>query len=61
MTLLKVHRILIVSGIVVCLLLAIRGASYASDLTRLETLVRVGLAVLGAVVLSFYLRSLRSR
>ena len=61
MTLLKVHRMLIVSGIIVCLLLAIRGVGTASEPTRPVTLIRVGCAVLGAVALGIYLRSLRSR
>jgi hypothetical protein len=59
--LLKIHRILIGSGIAVCLLYALRQLlSYAGGPDR-GALVRAGVSVLGAAALLLYLRSIRSR
>ncbi|MGQ4808931.1 hypothetical protein NKDENANG_02326 [Candidatus Entotheonellaceae bacterium PAL068K] len=60
MPLLKIHRILIGSGITVCLLFAVRQVlTYASS-SDSSAFVRAVLSVLGAVGLGLYLRSLRA-
>jgi hypothetical protein len=59
--LLKVHRLLIGSGIVVCLLLSIRhGLLYVHSGNQGNLLRAVG-TVIVAVVLGWYLRSIRGQ
>lgn len=59
--LLKVHRLLIGSGIALCLVFGVQqGASYSSS-GEFSALIRAGLAGLIAVVLGGYLYSLRGR
>ena len=59
--LIKIHRILIGSGIAVCLVYALRqGLTYAS-VSDSRALVRALVAVLSAVALLLYLRSIRTR
>ena len=48
MTLLRIHRILIASGIVVCLLLAIRLGWRGESANPLEMGLRIGLPLLAA-------------
>lgn len=61
MTLLRVHRLLIASGIVVCLLLALRlgwGGEHASPLGMV---LRIGLPLLAAALQAYYLYRIRGR
>lgn len=59
--LLKVHRILIASGIVACVLYAIRGGLHATSFANLAIWLHIGGSVLGAVVLGLYLYTIRNR
>ena len=60
MRLLTVHRILIASGIAVCLLYAGREAANYTDTHSAATLLQAALAVAAAAVLALYLRSIRT-
>ena len=57
--LLKIHRILIVSGIVVCLVYAGREVATYSNTPSSVTLIHAALAVVAAVALGIYLYSIR--
>jgi hypothetical protein len=60
MTLLRIHRILIGSGIVVCLLLAVRlGGGETSS--PLGTVLRIGAPLLAAALQGYYLYRIRGR
>ena len=61
MTLLRIHRILIISGIAVCLLLAVRlgwGGEASSPLT---TMLRIGVPLLAAALQGYYLYRIRGK
>ena len=60
MHILKIHRILIVSGIVVCLIYAGREVATYSNTPSSVTLIHAVLAVLAAVALGIYLHSIRN-
>ena len=60
MSLLTIHRILIGSGVAVCLLFAVRQVLIYTSSSDSSALVWAGLAGLGAAGLSLYLRSLRT-
>ena len=60
MSLLTAHRILISSGIVMCIIYTVRQVVSFASSHALVDLVRAFLAVLMAIGLSLYLRSLRS-
>ena len=57
--LLKIHRILIASGIVVCFVYAGREVATYSNTHSSVTLIPVALAVVVAVALGIYLHSIR--
>ena len=57
--LLKIHRILIVSGIVVCLVYAGRAVAIYNNTHSSVTLIHAALAVVAAVALGVYLYSIR--
>ena len=59
MTLLRIHRILISSGIVVCLLLAIRLGWRGEHASRLGMVLRIGLPLLAAALQAYYLYHIR--
>jgi hypothetical protein len=59
--LLKVHRILISSGIALCLFYALREGWSTPTFRSLETLLRIALSLLGAAGLGLYLRTLWPR
>jgi hypothetical protein len=59
--LLKVHRILIASGIVTCVLYTLREGLYATSFSNLATWLRIGGSMLGAVILGLYLYTIRNR
>jgi hypothetical protein len=59
--LLQVHRILIASGIVTCVLYAIREGLHATSFAHLTPWLHIGGSVLGAVVLGLYLHTIRHR
>ena len=61
MTLLRVHRILIGSGIVVCLLLAVRLGWGGESSSPLGTLLRIGAPLLAAILQVCYLYRIRGR
>ena len=61
MTLLRVHRILIGSGIVVCLLLAVRLGWGSESSSPLGTLLRIGAPLLAAILQACYLYRIRGR
>ena len=61
MTLLRVHRILITSGIIVCLLLAIRLGWGGEHLSPLATGLRIGVPLLAAALQAYYLYHIRGR
>lgn len=61
MTLLRIHRILIASGIVVCLLLAVRLAWGGEPTGPLGTGLRVGAPLLAAALQAYYLYRIRGR
>ena len=61
MTLLRIHRILITSGIVVCLLLAVRLGWGDEPTSPLGTGLRVGAPLLAAVLQAYYLYRIRGR
>ena len=57
--LLKIHRILIASGIVVCFVYAGREVATYSNTPSSVTLIQAALAVVAAVALGVYLYSIR--
>ena len=59
MHILKIHRILIASGIVVCLVYAGREVAIYSNTPSSATLIRAALAIVAAVALGIYLHSIR--
>ena len=59
MHILKIHRILIVSGIVVCFIYAGREVATYSNTPSDVALIHVALAVVAAVALGVYLHSIR--
>ena len=61
MTLLRIHRLLITSGIVVCLLLAIRLGWDGESAGPLGMGLRVGLPLLAAALQASYLYYIRGR
>ena len=61
MNLLRIHRILISSGIVVCLLLAARLGWGGDPSNPLGTALRVGAPLLAAVLQGYYLYRIRGR
>ncbi len=61
MTLLRIHRILIASGIVVCLLLAFRLGWRGEHAGPLGMVLRVGVPLLAAVLQAYYLYHIRGR
>ena len=61
MTLLRIHRILIVSGIVVCLLLAVRLGWNGESTSTLGMALRIGVPLLAAVLQAYYLYHIRGR
>lgn len=61
MTLLRIHRILIASGIVVCLLLAVRLGWNDEPIGPLGMGLRVGVPLLAAVLQAYYLYRIRGR
>lgn len=61
MTLLRIHRILITSGIVVCLLLAIRLGLDGEPAGPLGTGLRIGAPLLAAALQAYYLYRIRGR
>ena len=60
MRLIAVHRILIASGIAVCLLYAGREVANYIDTPSATPLLHAALAVAAAAALAFYLRSIRT-
>jgi hypothetical protein len=56
---LKIHRILIASGIVVCLVYAGREVAMYSNTPSSAALIRAALAIVAAVALGVYLHSIR--
>jgi hypothetical protein len=56
---LKIHRILIASGIVVCLVYAGREVAIYSNMPSSAPLIRAALAIVAAVALGVYLHSIR--
>ena len=60
MHLLKIHRILIASGIIVCLIYAGREVATYSNAPSSVTLIHAALAVAAAVALGIYLHSIRN-
>lgn len=61
MTLLRIHRILITSGIVVCLLLAVRLGWGGEPTGPLGTGLRIGAPLLAAALQAYYLYHIRGR
>lgn len=61
MTLLKVHRLLIASGIVMCIIFIIRQAVTYARTHAPANLVVILIAVGAVVGLSFYFRSIRNK
>lgn len=61
MTLLKIHRLLIASGIVVCLLVAIRLGWRGEPASPLGMGLRIGAPLLAAVLQVYYLYRIRGR
>ena len=61
MTLLRIHRILITSGIAVCLLLAVRLGWGGEPASPLGTALRVGAPLLAAALQAVYLYRIRGR
>ena len=61
MTLLRIHRILISSGIVVCLLLAARLGWGSEPTDPLGTALRIGFPLLAAALQGYYLYRIRGR
>jgi hypothetical protein len=57
---LKIHRILIASGILVCLIYAGREVAIYSNTHSSGTLLHAALAVVAAVALGIYLHSIRN-
>lgn len=60
MQLLKIHRLLIGSGIALCLLFTLLQAGQFSQSRDYRALLRAGAAVLAGVGLSLYYRSIRT-
>ena len=60
MPLLKLHRILIASGIAVCLLYAGREVINYANVHSVVPLIRAGLSVAVAAALGIYLHSIRT-
>jgi hypothetical protein len=60
MRLITAHRILIASGVAVCLLYAGREVAIYTDTSSIATLIRAALAVAAAAALALYLRSIRT-
>jgi len=58
--LITAHRILIASGIAVCLVYAGRAVANYLDTHSIATLIHAALAVAAAVALALYLRSIRT-
>jgi len=56
---LKIHRILIASGIIVCLVYAGREVATYSNMHSSVTLIHAALAVTAAIALGIYLYSIR--
>jgi hypothetical protein len=56
---LKIHRILIASGIVVCFVYAGREVATYSNTHSSATLIHAALAVVAAIALGVYLHSIR--
>ena len=61
MTLLRIHRILISSGIVVCLLLAFRLGWGGERSEPLGTVLRIGAPLLATALQAYYLYRIRGR
>ena len=61
MTLMRMHRVLIWSGIVVCLLLAVRLGWGAEPSQPFNTLVRIGCPLLAAAMQGYYLYRIRRK
>lgn len=61
MTLLRIHRILIASGIAVCLLLAVRLGLAGEAANPLGMALRIGVPLLAAVLQGYYLYRIRGR
>lgn len=61
MTLLRIHRLLITSGIVVCLLLALRLGWGGEPTSPLGMGLRVGLPLLAVALQAYYLYRIRGR
>ena len=61
MTLLRIHRLLIASGIVVCLLLALRLGWSGEHTSPLGTGLRIGAPLLAAALQAYYLYRIRGR
>ena len=59
MHILKIHRILIVSGIVVCLVYAGRAMATYNNTSSSVSLIHAALSVAAAVALGVYLYSIR--
>ena len=57
--LIKIHRILIASGIAVCLLYAGREVANYTNAPSVVTLIRAALSVVAAAALGVYLHSIR--
>jgi hypothetical protein len=60
-TLIKAHRILITSGIVVCLLLAVRLGWGGEPASLLGMGLRIGAPLLAAALQAYYLYRIRER
>ena len=60
MQILKIHRILIASGIAVCLLYAGREVANYTNAHSVGTLIHAALSVAAAAALGVYLRSIRT-
>ena len=61
MTLLRIHRILITSGIAVCLLLAVRLGWGGEPASPLAMGLRIGAPLLAAALQAYYLYRIRGR
>ncbi len=61
MTLMRIHRLLITSGIVVCLLLAIRLGWRGEPASPLGMGLRIGVPLLAVALQAYYLYHIRGR
>ncbi len=61
MTLMRIHRLLITSGIVVCLLLAIRLGWRGEPASPLGMGLRIGAPLLAVALQAYYLYHIRGR